>query len=71
MDKKENFTKSIQDFFQDMKNWDWGKKYNGVLFFRDFGSLPISSPNDIDLIIEKKKQIDFIKKVRKNGHIRK
>jgi hypothetical protein len=62
--KKENFTKPIQDFFKDMKNWDWKNKYDGVLFFRDFSYLPISSPKDIDLIIEQKKQIEFIKKVK-------
>ena len=47
-----------------MKNWDWKNKYDGVLFFRDFSYLPISSPKDIDLIIEQKKQIEFIKKVK-------
>ena len=62
MDKA--FTKPIQSFFLDLENWDWKVKWKNVIFFRDFYDLPISSPKDIDLIIDsniQKKFIDHIK----------
>lgn len=63
--RSEPFTPSLQSFFQEAANWPWDVSFPNALFIRDYHDLPVSSPHDIDLIMDTKLQKPFAELVRR------
>ena len=58
------FTPALQAFFNEMQSWPWRTELGMALFIRDFHELPVSSPHDIDLMMDNDLQGAFIARVR-------
>lgn len=61
----EPFTPALQAFFKGAANWPWEADFPKALFIRDYHNLPVSSPYDIDLMMDANLQEPFVALVRR------
>jgi thymidylate kinase len=64
---QQSFTPAIQAFISEMRSWPWWSKFSAALFIRDFRELPVSSPHDIDLMMDSALQPTFLDLMQKKG----
>lgn len=64
---REAFSPALQAFFRQTSTWAWASQFQAALFIRDHHDLPVSSPHDIDLMIDADLHGQFIDLVRQKA----